>query len=53
MTATLTIIINAVLDVAILVALVFVCRTPKELTPHEQLTPHRPVELSVRRVERT
>ena len=47
MTATLSIIINAVLDVAMLVGLVFVCRTPRELTPHGQ------VELSAQRIERT
>jgi hypothetical protein len=47
MTATLTIIINAALDVAMLVGLVFVCRTPHELTPHGQAEP------SVQRVERT
>ena len=47
MTATLTITINAVLDVAMLVGLVFVCRTPQGLTPHGQ------VELSVQRVEGT
>jgi hypothetical protein len=53
MTATLTIIINAVLDVAMLVALVFVCRAPKELTPHDEFILQRQDEQTVRRVERT